>query len=253
MSQNNPYPTTAKQYGVKVQLTDPINRSAPLLLLEVKCLQQIIGTFLFYGRAIDPTILMALSELSSNQATATEATQRTCHQFLDYCASHPNGSIRYHASDMILKVHRNSSYLNAVRTCSRQGGHFYITNIMDHNILNGTILNLTAIMKMVLSSSAEAEFGALFHNTKDATPLHTTLEELSYPQPPTPTHIDNSTTVGLANDTVTQFLLVMQPHQPKAIPCVLGSCSSQPHRLLHKTPHTIPPPNHAQVLCLHRS
>ena len=78
---------------------------------------------------------------------------------------------------------------------------------MDHNILNGAILNLTAIMKMVLSSAAEAEFGALFHNTKEATPLHTTLEELSYPQPPTPTLIDNSTAVGLANDTVTQFLI----------------------------------------------
>ena len=55
-----------------------------------------------------------------------------------------------------------------------------------------------------VTSAAEAEFGALFHNTKEVTPLHTTLEELGYPQPPTPTLVDNSTTVGLANDTVTQ-------------------------------------------------
>ena len=59
-------------------------------------------------------------------------------------------------------------------------------------------------MKMVLSSAAEAEFGALFHNTKEVTLVHTTLEELSHPQPPTPTLINNSTAVGLANDTVTQ-------------------------------------------------
>ena len=86
---------------MKVQLTDPIDTSTPLLLHEVKCLQQIIGTFLFYGHAVDPTILTALSELSSNQATTAEATKHACHQFLDYCASHPNDSIRYHASDMV--------------------------------------------------------------------------------------------------------------------------------------------------------
>ena len=113
-SQDNPYPTTAKQYGVKVQLMDPIDMSTPLPLQEVKHLQQIICTFLFYGHAVDPTIVTALSELSSNQATATEATKCTCHQFLDYCASHPNGSFRYHASDMILKLHSDSSYLNTV-------------------------------------------------------------------------------------------------------------------------------------------
>ena len=59
-------------------------------------------------------------------------------------------------------------------------------------------------MKMVLSSAAEAEFSALFHNTKEVTLLCTTLEELGHPQPPTPTLINNSTAVGLANDTVTQ-------------------------------------------------
>ena len=65
-------------------------------------------------------------------------------------------------------------------------------------------------MKMVLSSAAEAQFGALFHNTKEAKMLHTTLEGLGHPQPPTPTLVDNSTTVGLSNDTVTQ-------HQSHAI------------------------------------
>ena len=202
--QDSPYPTTVKQYGVKVQLTDPIDYSARLPPHEIKRLQQIIGTFLFYARAVDPTMLTALSELSSAQATATNATKRACQQFLDYCASHPNGSVRYHASDMILKLHSDSSYLNAVGARSRQGGHLYLGNKSKPDILNGAVLNLAAIMKMVLSSAAKAEFGALFHNTKEATPLRTTLEELGHPHPPTPVLVDNSTAVGLANDTVTQ-------------------------------------------------
>ena len=202
--QDSPYPAAVKQYGVQVQLTDPIDTSARLPPHEIKRLQQIIGTFLFYGRAVDPTLLTALSELSSAQATATDATKRACQQFLDYCASHPDGAIRYHASDMILKLHSDSSYLNAVSARSRQGGHLYLGNKSEPDILNGAVLNLAAIMKMVLSSAAEAEFGAFFHNTKEATPLHTTLEELGHPQPPTPVLVDNSTAVGLANDTVTQ-------------------------------------------------
>ena len=203
-TQDSPYPATAKQYGVKVQLTNPIDTTARLPPHEIKRLQQIIGTFLFYARAVDPTLLTALSELSSAQATATAATKRACHQFLDYCASHPASTIRYHASDMVLKLHSNSSYLNAVGARSRQGRHFFLGNKSDPDILNGAILHLAAIMKMVLSSTAEAEFGALFHNTKEATPLRTTLKELGHPQPPTPVLVDNSTAVGLANDTVTQ-------------------------------------------------
>ena len=105
---------------------------------------------------------------------------------------------------MVLKLHSDSSYLNAIGACSQQGGHFYLGNKTDPDILNGAILNLAAIMKMVLSSAAEAEFSALFHNTKEVTLLCTTLKELGHPQPPTPTLVDNSTAVGLANDTVTQ-------------------------------------------------
>ena len=149
-------PANAKQYGVKVQLTDPIDTTARLPKHEIKRLQQIISTFLFYGRAVDPTLLTALSELSSAQATATEATKRACHQFLDYCATHPTSTICYHASNMVLKLHSDSSYLNAIGARSRQGGHFFLGNKSGPDILYGAILHLAAIMKMVLSSAAEA-------------------------------------------------------------------------------------------------
>ena len=137
--QDSPYPATAKQYGIKVQLIDPIDTSARLPTQEIKWLQQIISTFLFYGHAVDPTLLTALSELSSAQATPTEATKCACQQFLDYCASHPDGSIHYHASDMILKLHSDSSYLNAVGARSRQGSHLYLGNKSDPDILNGVV------------------------------------------------------------------------------------------------------------------
>ena len=69
---------------------------------------------------------------------------------------------------------------------------------------NGAINVFCQIMREVLSSAAEAELGALYHNGKEACPIRITLEELGHPQPPTPIHTDNSTASGIANDTVKQ-------------------------------------------------
>ena len=69
---------------------------------------------------------------------------------------------------------------------------------------NGAINVFCQILCEVISSAAEAELAALFHNGKEACPIRTYLEELGYPQPPTPIITDNSTTCGIANDMVKQ-------------------------------------------------
>jgi hypothetical protein len=51
---------------------------------------------------------------------------------------------------------------------------------------------------------AEAELGALFLNAQEAKAMQLVLEELGHPQPPTPIHIDNTTTVGIVNNTIKQ-------------------------------------------------
>jgi len=54
---------TAPSYGSKVQLTPPADDSEPLDAGGLTRIQQIIGTLLFYGRAIDNTLLVALGTL----------------------------------------------------------------------------------------------------------------------------------------------------------------------------------------------
>jgi predicted transposase YdaD len=56
----------------------------------------------------------------------------------------------------------------------------------------------------VISSAAEAEIGSVFLNAKEATLLRTSLEEMGYPQPPTPLQTDSTTTMGYNNDTIKQ-------------------------------------------------
>ena len=82
---------------------------------ENKFVQQVVGSFLYYARAVDPTILMALSDIATQQNKPTENTKKRVEQLLDYMATHPMTKIRFRASDMILNIHSDASYLSAPR------------------------------------------------------------------------------------------------------------------------------------------
>jgi hypothetical protein len=70
--------------------------------------------------------------------------------------------------------------------------------------LNGVLFTLCAILRFVVASAADAKLSALFLNCKQATIFQLTLEEMGHPQSPTPTNCNNSTAVGIANNTVKQ-------------------------------------------------
>ena len=119
--------------------------------------------------------------------------------------SNPNAVIRFYASDMILNLHSDASYLTAPKGRSRAGGCFFLGSLpVDGKpiALNGNILITCSIIKLVAASAAEAELGALFLNTQEAKVIRLILEELGHPQPPTPVHVDNTTTVGIVNNTI---------------------------------------------------
>jgi len=211
--QHAPHAWTAPSYGSKVQLTAPADNSKPLDAGGLTRIQQIIGTLLFYGRAIDSILLVALGTLLAAQSKQTAATAQAITQLLNYCATHPEATIRFIASEMHLHIHSNASYLSVIRARSRAGGYFFLSDKPKklppepHNTpppLNGAIHVHSSIMRSVLSSATEAETGALFHKAKDAAPFRITLLELGHPQGPTPVQTDNACASGIINDTVKQ-------------------------------------------------
>jgi len=186
-------------------LADPTNDSPPLDPVGRKYIQKVVGKLLYYGRAVDSTILVALSSLASQQAIATENTHAAITQLLDYCATHPSATLKFTASEMHLKIHSDAGYNNESQGRSRAGGHFFLGNAETKPpVKNGAILNPTSIIGHVASSAAEAETAATFINCKEAVTIRTTLEELGWPQPPTPVTLDNTTTLGIVNDTIKQ-------------------------------------------------
>jgi hypothetical protein len=71
---------------------------------DTQRVQSVSGAFLCHARAVDPTMLPALNEISNNQAKPTVLTGKACDLLLDYLATHPDAAIRHCASDMILCV-----------------------------------------------------------------------------------------------------------------------------------------------------
>ncbi len=200
--QNQPYPHVKPQYGAKVQYATDIDNSPAVGEKEKKFIQQVTGTLLYYARAVDPTLLTALSAIASQQSKPTQFTMDRAKQVLDYVASQEEAIITYRASDMILAVHSDAGYLNEPKAHSRAGGHFYLSNDETFPPNNGAILNIAQIIKAVMSSAAEAEIGALFINAKEAVYIRNMLTEMGHPQPPTPIQTDNSTAEGFINNKI---------------------------------------------------
>ena len=96
-------------------------------------------------------------------------------QFLDNMWTHLDAIIRYRASDMILNVHSDASYLSAPKARSRAGGYYFLGSLPrdgDPIKLNGAIHVTCIILKLVAVSTAEAKLGALFLNAQEAKEIY---------------------------------------------------------------------------------
>jgi len=200
--QHSPHPHTPPNYGQKVQYAKEVDTSQKLDKKDKKFIQEVTGVFLFYARAVDNTMLVALSAIASEQAEPTVNTMIKTKHFLDYAATHPDAVLTFRASDMVLAVHSDASYLNELGARSRAGGHYFLTEDKPFPPINGAITNVATIIKAVMASAAEAELGALFINSQKAVPIRQTLEELGHTQPPTPMQTDNSTAFGVVNNKI---------------------------------------------------
>ena len=132
-------------------------------------------------------------------------------QLLNYAASHPDATMRYSRSGMILHISRNASYLSEPKAQSCVGGHFLLADKHEGKDipapkLNGPVHTVSNILRNVMSSAGKAEVAALFHNFKDGIMLRNALNEMGHKQPATPVQTDNSFAAGFSNRRVKQWL-----------------------------------------------
>jgi hypothetical protein len=191
-------------YGAKTQYATT-DETPPLTAKQCLTIQKVTGSILYYARAVDPTVLMPLNDISIDHAKSTEKTLAATNQLLDYLVTHPDATIRYHASDMILHIHSDVSYISVSNARSRLGGLFFCGDKSPHgDNLNGSILNVASVIKHVVASAAESEVGACFQNAQIGAPLRVTLTDVGHIQSPTPIRTDNSTAFRILNETIKQ-------------------------------------------------
>jgi len=73
---DQPHEYTVPVCRAKIQYAKDADSSAKLSLEDRMSIQQVTGTFLYYARNVDSTILIALSAIASDQAAPTEHTMR---------------------------------------------------------------------------------------------------------------------------------------------------------------------------------
>jgi hypothetical protein len=202
--QHTPSRYVTPVYGAKTQYATQ-DETPPLTAKQCLNIEKVTRSVLYYARAVDPTIRMPLNDIDTEQTKATEKTQAATNQLLDYLATHPDATIRNHASDMILHIHSDASYLSVSNARSRLGGLFCCGDKPpQEDTLNGSILNVASVIKNTVASAAESEVGACFQNAQSGAPLRVTLTELGHSQPATLLHTDNSTAFGILNATIKQ-------------------------------------------------
>ena len=99
-------------YGAQVQYAQDDDSSPLLPAKNINLVQQIVGTLLSYSIAVDPTMLTALGSIAAQQSKVMEKTYAYTLWLLNYANTHPDDKIRYTASDMILHIHSDASYLS---------------------------------------------------------------------------------------------------------------------------------------------
>jgi hypothetical protein len=127
---------------------------------------------------------------------------RHTQQLLDYLATQEDAVLTYNASNMILAVHSDASYLSKPKTQSQAGGHFFLSSDMPIPPNNGAVLNIAHIIKHVMSSATEAELLGLYIMAREAVYIRIILEEMGHKQPLTLLQTDNSMAEAVINGKV---------------------------------------------------
>jgi hypothetical protein len=91
--QHTPSMYVTPVYGAKTQY-DTKDETPPLTAQQCFTIQKVTGSVLYYARVVDPTVLMPLNDIETEQAKATEKMQAATNQTLDYLATHPDATIR---------------------------------------------------------------------------------------------------------------------------------------------------------------
>ena len=163
-----------------------------------------MGSLLFYTWGIDCALLPALNTIATVQPTPIDTTLKRCYRLLDYVATNPAVTIRFHASTMHLHVDSDMAYLVAQKPRSNIAGYFSLGPHKHQPTPHGPILVECRTLCHVVASSVEAEIAGIFYNAQIAIPIRYMLIKVGHPQPQILIKIDNTTASSFVKNNITK-------------------------------------------------
>ena len=115
---------------------------------------------------MDKKWLVALNAIGTKRAPATESTNEAINHLLDYLTNYPDDGIVYRSRNMVLAAHSDAVFHNKSKGCSRYGAQIFLDEDEPAPRWTGPKLRIPQVISFVMSSSAEAELGAIFITAK---------------------------------------------------------------------------------------
>ena len=127
------------------------------------------------------------------------------HQLFEYSHTNLLVKVKFRASDIMLKIHSNGSFLSVSKSRSRAGGYYYFGDNIptgQPDKLQGSMHQECSVIKPIMGLAAKYETSTLCLNCQNGIILRTIAKEIRHLQPLTLVQVDNSTTCNF----VTKFL-----------------------------------------------
>ena len=208
---------------------------------------------MYYACAVDITTLVALSSIAAEQTKATVTTEEKIQQLLDYLSTHREATIRYVASDMILNINSDASYLSEPRARSRIGGIFFLgSNPKPRQPiqLNGPIHTIGNICKFVVARCSLLHLSRRYSSppysrgTWPSATCHASALRQQHGRFHCQRHCQKTTI--LINGK--ELLLDHRPSGSQQLQCHLATGKRKPSRLFHKALQCKTSPNIPPIL-----
>ena len=151
---------------------------------------------------MDNKLLVGLISIGAQQAAATQNTNESINQLLNYSATYPTDGILYRSIDIVICDHSDAGFHNESKGRIRAGAYMFLFKNDHMTNLDGPVLTLSLIIKIFMSSASESELGALFVTAQEILSTRNILEKMRWPQPKSPLQTDNSAAAGVFNNEI---------------------------------------------------
>ena len=133
--QHAPHKWILRNYGAHSQIAPLSDTTPPLPPAKKKYVHQVVGGCLYYGGAVDNTVLPAVNQISTQQANSTTNTLHKTPILFDYLYAQPHAKLRFLANQIQLKVHSDTAYLVAPQFKSKIGEYFHLGRVTSPQYL----------------------------------------------------------------------------------------------------------------------